>query len=186
MHYLFGMHGCGFKMKEAESWFSRANTAAEEELPRNERAFGIAIVVFCLLMIIYFISHQTWATGFFTSKFGAMEMLFFYGFWFFWITTASLEAILSQRLLSRIVDTFGGLIFATISIGILLSIFPFEFGHLSDILPESIRFLIQWISNDIARVIMVILVFLHLAAAIYCPFAYKFVEKKHFKRKKTY
>jgi hypothetical protein len=124
------------------------------------------------------------STGFFTKEFRALEMLFFYGFWIFWISTASLEAIFNQRLLSRIDDTFGGLIFATISIALLLVLFPFEFSNFSDALPESIRFLVQWISNDIARGIMVLLAIAHLAAAIYSPFAYKFVDKKRFKRKK--
>jgi hypothetical protein len=172
-------------MKETETWFSRAKAAAEEILPQNERVFGIAIIVFCILMIIFFITHQMNSTGFFTSKFGALEMLLFYGFWFFWITTASLEAILNQRLLSRIVDTLGGLIFATISIAILLVLFPYDFTHLPEALPESIKFLISWISNDIARIIMVILIIAHLAAAIYSPFAYKFADKNRFIRKKT-
>ena len=179
------MHGRGFKMKETESWFSRAKTEAEKNLPSNERVFGIAIVVFCVMMIIFFGAHQTQSTGFFTFKFGSFEMLLFYGFWIFWITTAGLEAILSQRLLSRIVDTFGGLIFATISIALLLVLFPFEFTHLADVLPESIRFLVQWISNDIARVILVLIIIAHLDAAIYSPFAYKFVDKSRFKHKIT-
>jgi hypothetical protein len=178
------MHGCGFKMNKTQSWFDRAKVAAEEPLPRNERVFGICIVIFCVLMIIFFINHQMNSTGFFTSEFRALETLFFYGFWIFWISTASLESIFNQRLLSRIDDTFGGIIFAVISLIILLILFPFEFSHFSDALPESLRFLVQWISNDIARVIMVLLAIAHLAAAIYSPFAYKFIDKKRFKRKK--
>ena len=170
-------------MKEIENWYSRAKVDAKKDLPLNERIVGIAIVVFCVVMILFFLSHQIDSTGFFTLKFGAFEMLLFYGFWIFWITTAGLEAILSQRLLSRIVDTFGGLIFAIISIATLLVIFPYDFTHLADVLPESIRFLVSWISNDVARVIMVILAILHLAAAFYSPFAYKFVDKKRLKRK---
>jgi hypothetical protein len=170
-------------LNNSGNWFSRAKREAEKKLPLNERVFGIAIVIFCIIMIIFFITHQMNSTGFFTSEFGTLETLFFYGFWIFWITTASLEAIFSQRLLSRIVDTFGGLIFATISLALLLFIFPFEFTHLSDVVPNFIRFLIEWISNDIARVIMMLLVIAHLAAAVYSPFAYKFVDKKRFKRK---
>ncbi len=185
MHCLSGMHGYGFNMKETESWFERAKKEAKKSLPRNERVFGIGIVIFCILMIFFFWTHQTQSTGFFTSKFGSLEMVLFYGFWLFWISTASLEAIFSQRLLSRIDDTFGGLIFTTISIALLLILFPFEFSHLSDVLPESIRFLVQWISNEIALVIMFLLVIAHLAAAIYSPFAYKFVDKKLFKREKN-
>ena len=165
------------KMNEIKNWFSRAKTEAEKPLPRNERVVGIAIVVFCILMILFFVTHQIQTTGFFTENFGPLEMLLFYGFWIFWITTASLEALLSQRLLSRIVDTFGGLIFATISEAILLLLFPFEFTYLAEVLPASIRFLVQWISNDIARVIIILVIIAHLAAAIYSPFAYKFIDK---------
>jgi hypothetical protein len=136
-------------------------------------------------MIFFFLAHQTQSTGFFTSKFSSLEMLFFYGFWIFWISTADFESILSQRLLSRIDDTFGGLIFATISLAFLLIIFPFEFANFANVLPESIKFLVGWISNDIARIIIAILMILHLVAAIYSPFAYRFIDKNRFKRKKA-
>ena len=171
-------------MKETDNWFNRGKVAAEEKLPLNERVFGIFIVIFSVLMIIFFWGHQTQSTGFFTSKFGTIEIFMLYGFWIFWITTASLESIFNQRLLSRIVDTFGGVIFAAISIVWNLVVFPFDFANFSNVLPEFIRFLVQWISNDIAWVIMIMLMILHLLAAFYCPFGYKFVDKKLFKRKK--
>ena len=112
MLLLFGMHGFGCEMKESLDWFERAKKAAEEPLPNNERVFGIGIVLFSILMIFFFRNHQMNSTGFFTLEFRILEMLFFYGFWIFWITTASLESIFNQRLLSRIFDTFGGIIFA--------------------------------------------------------------------------
>ena len=168
-----------------KNWFFRAKKDAEKPLPINERIFGIGIVVFSILIIIFFGIHQTESTGFFTSKFGGLEMFLFYGFWVFWITTATLESILSKRLLSRIVDTFGGIIFCVISLSVLLFLFPFEFTHFADVLPVSVRFIVQWISNDIAKVIMALLIIAHLAAAIYSPFAYKFADKKYLKRKKS-
>jgi len=85
---------------------------------------------------------------------------------------------------SRILDTFGGLIFAILGLFLLLFLFPFDFTYIADALPSFLRFLVKWISNDIARVIMVILIILHLAAAIYSPFAYKFIDKKLFNHKK--
>jgi hypothetical protein len=59
--------------------------------------------------------------------------------------------------------------------------FPFEFAEFADVLPESLRFLVQWISNDIARVLMVLAIIVHLAGAVYSPIAYKFVGKKRSK-----
>jgi hypothetical protein len=171
-------------MKEVETWLARAKAEADKGIPRHERVVGIAIVMFSILMILYFGSHQMQSTGFFTSKFGTLEMLMLYGFWIFWVTTAGLEGVLGRRLLSRLFDVFGGIIFATIAIVFLLVVFPFEFAYFAEVLPESIRFLVQWISNDIARVIMVLLMIVHLGAVFYSPIGYKFVDKKRFKRKK--
>lgn len=37
-----------------------------------------------------------------------------------------------------------------------LSTFPFDFSHLADALPASLRFLVSWIGDGIAKVVMVI------------------------------
>ena len=141
------------------------------------------LVIFSGLMIIFFGYHQMQETGFFTLKFGMLEMFLFYGFWVFWITTAILEAFLSQRLLSRMFDTFGGIFFAAFSLGWHAVVFPFDFTYFVDVIPGSLRFLVGWISNDIARMVIVILCILHLIAAVDSPHAYKVVEIKYFRRK---
>jgi hypothetical protein len=38
----------------------------------------------------------------------------------------------------------------------LLAVFLFNFAHLADVLPESLRFLLGWITNDIAWVLFVL------------------------------
>ena len=171
-------------MKEIESWFSRGKAEAEKGIPRRDRVVSIAIFVFSVLMVLYFVAHQMRSTGFFTATFGTLEMLMLYGFWVFWIVSAGSEGVLGLRLLSRIVDAFGGAIFAAVCIAWLLVVFPFEFAYLANVLPDSLRFLVQWISNDIARVLMVVGIIAHLGAAIYCPIAYKFVGKKRSKSEK--
>ena len=166
-----------------ESWYSRGKAIADKGIPNNERVVGIGLVVISILMILYFIAHQMWSTGFFTTTFGTIEILMLYGSLIFWIITAGLEGVLGQRLLSRLFDTFGGLIFATIATAWLFVVFPFEFAYFADVLPDFLRFLVQWISNDIARVIMVLGTIGYLAAAVYAPIAYGFFGKKHSKPK---
>jgi hypothetical protein len=102
----------------------------------------------------------------------------FYGSLVFWIITASLEGIFGQRLLSRLFDTFGGIIFVTVATAWLLVVFPFEFAYLADVLPESLRFTLRWISNDVARVVLVLVIILYLGAAVYAPIGYGFIGKK--------
>ena len=172
-------------MKANENWFSRGKAEAEKGIPYGERVVGIAIVVFSILLMLYFVAHQRRSTGFFTATFGTPEMIMLYGVLIAGIISAGLEGVFGLRLHSRLFDAFGGLIFATICIAWLLVVFPFEFSYFADVLPESLRFLVQWISNNIARVLMVMGIIVHLAAAVYTPRAYKFVGKKRSKREKV-
>jgi hypothetical protein len=150
-----------------KSWFSRR---VEEELevaiPNNERVTAIAIVVFGVLMVLYFVAHQMWSTGFFTATFGTLEMLLLYGTLICW-TISSALLLIDRKHLSRDLDSFGGLIFATVANTWLFMVFPFELAYFADALPDFLRFLVQWISNDIARVLMVLGIIMHLVLAVY-------------------
>ena len=171
------------KSESNENWFSRAKAEADKGVPPNERVVGVAIVVVSILMMLYFAAHQVWSTGFFTTAFGALEVIMLYGNLTAWTVTGFLEGVLGQRLLSRLFDVFGGIIFITVSLAWLLVVFPFDFAYFADVLPDFLRFLVQWISNDIARGIMVIGVIVFTVVAVYSPIAYKFVSKERFKRK---
>jgi hypothetical protein len=130
--------------------------------------------------VLYFVAHQTWSTGFFTPKFGTLEMIMLYGSLIVWIVIAALEGV-GQRFLSRLFDVFGGLIFAAVGIAWLFVVFPFEFAYFADVLPDFFRFLLQWISNDIARVLMVLGIIVTLVLAVTAPITYKFVRIKRSK-----
>ena len=171
-------------MKANESWLSRGKREAEKGIPFSERFVGISIVVFSVLMISYLTAHQVWSTGFFTEKFGALEMFMLYGVLILGIISAGLEGVFGLRLYSRLFDVFGGLILAAVCTVWLLVVFPFEFAYFADVSPDSLSFLVQWISNDIARVLMVLAIIVFLGAAVYCPIAYGFVSKKRSKREK--
>ena len=45
-------------MKANENWFSRGKAEADKGIPYGERVVGIAIVVVCVLMVLYFVAHQ--------------------------------------------------------------------------------------------------------------------------------
>ena len=88
-------------MKANESWFSRGKAEAEKGIPFSERVVGIAIVVFSVLMVLYFVAHQRRSTGFFTAAFGTIgdaHALWFadFGDYFSWIG----RGIWSQTLFS--------------------------------------------------------------------------------------
>ena len=171
------------KTEPAENWFSRGKADADKGIPKNERIAGIGFFFAgSVLMILYLAAHQIGSTGFFTSAFGSAEMIMLYGSLISWIITSGLEGLLGQRLLSRLFDTFGGIIFIALASAWLLVVFPFDFIYFADVLPDFLRFLVQWITNDIARVLMVLYTIAMVVAAIYAPIGYKFITIKRFNR----
>jgi hypothetical protein len=155
------------KMKVIKSWFSRqVEQELEENYELNELGGSIVIAAFTVLSGLYFLAHQTQSTGFFTTKFGMLEILMLYGFLGFWFVTSASYSI-GRINLSRNVDAFGGCIFAAVCIFWLYMAFPFDFAYFADMTPDFLKFLVQWISNDIARVLMVLGFVVHVIFAVY-------------------
>ncbi len=162
-----------------ENWLSRGKAEADKGIPKNERIVGIGFFFTCsVLMILYLAAHQIWSTGFFTSKFGTTEMIMLYGSWISWTITSGLEGLLGKRLFSRLFDAFGGIIFIAVATAWLVVVFPFDFTYFADVLPGFLRFLVQWISNDIARILLGLYAIVMGIAAVYAPIAYKFIRIK--------
>jgi ribosomal protein S18 acetylase RimI-like enzyme len=132
--------------------------------PHEDRGLSIATVVAGVLIGSYFVAHQAHATGFFTSTFGTPEMLLLYGTLLYMVVASAL-IVVGQKNLSRDLD-LGGLFFATVALAWLLVVFPFDLVHLADMLPDPLRFLVQWISDDIARVLIALGVIVHLGLAV--------------------
>ena len=162
-----------------ETWFSRGKREAEKDIPRADHVTGILLFIVSSFFLSYYITHQVRSTGFFTSSFETAEMILLYGSLVFWIMTSSLDSIFNRRLLSRLLDSCGGLIFSGISFAWLFFTFPFEFAYFTSVLPESLRFLLEWISNNVARILLGVGFLIHLVAAIYSPIAYKFIVIRH-------
>ena len=133
--------------------------------------------------MLYFVAHQTGSTGFFTSRFNTLELLLFYGCPIVErILFPALSGLFGRKNLARLFDVFG-LVFIAIAFTWLFVVFPFDFAHLADVLPSFLRFLVQWISNDIARVLMVLGIIVALVLAIYYAILYVLVRKELSRRK---
>ncbi len=150
--------------------------------PHQDRGLSIGIVIYCVLIGLYFVFHQTGSTGFFTESFGIFQAFLFYGILVYWIVTSGL-IIVGLRQPSRDLDTYGGLLFATIAFAWLFVVFPFDFAYFADVLPDSLSFLVQWISNGVARVLMVLLFIMHLFFTFYATILSVAVYKARARRK---
>jgi hypothetical protein len=165
--------------KASKNWFTRrAEAEAKKDIiPFSERVGNIVGVVIGLLFVLFFAAHQTGSTGFFTSKFDTLEALLFYGSIMFGIVSTALRGLFGRKNLARLVDIFGAIL-AAVAITWLFVVFPFDFAYLADVLPSFLRFLLQWISNDIAKVLMVLGIIVTLVMAIYTAIFYVLVRKE--------
>jgi len=143
----------------------------------SERVGNAVAVVVNILVILYFVAHQTWSTGFFTSKFGTLEAFLFYGVLIYQIVPTTLKALFGRKNLARLFDMIGSVLF-TVVLAWLFVVFPFDFAYFADVLPDFLRFLLQWISNDIARVLMVLGLIVAPVMALYQGISYMFVRRE--------
>jgi hypothetical protein len=153
-------------MTKIQAWFSnRVKEEVEDANPDEDRGLSFGLIAFSVLFGLYMVIHQASSTGFFTETFGTWEMILLYGFSVYWFTTSAL-IVLRFKKASRYLDSFGGLIFVTFGIAWLFVVFPFEFTYFTDASPSFLRFPVQWISDGVARVIMVLAFIAHLGFAI--------------------
>ena len=165
--------------KETKNWFARrAKAEAKKDIiPSSERFGNIVGLVVILLIGLYFVAHQMGSTGFFTSKFDTLTMILFYGSLMFGIVSNVVKGLFGRKNLARPVDVFEFL-FATVATSWLFVVFPFEFAYFADVLPDFLRFLVQWISNDIVGVLMVIGIIVAPIVAAYTAIMYMLVRRE--------
>ena len=168
--------------KTTNNWFARRAEAEvkakKDTFPSSERIGSIVGFVIVFLVMLYFVAHQIGSTGFFSSKFSTLEMLLFYGAQLFGIVCTVLGPVrVRHRNLIRLGDMFYNI---TVAIAViwLFVVFPFDFAHLADVLPSFLRFLLQWVSNDIARVLMMLGMIVAPIFAIYFGTLYVFVRRE--------
>ena len=167
------------EMGATKSWFARhaEAEAKKDRLSLSDRAGNVVGVVAMLVLLWFFIAHQTSATGFFTSKFGQTEALLFYAPPLLFLITTAAKAAVGRKNVLRPLDV-AGIVLSFVALVWVFAVFPFDFSHLADVLPGFLRFLLQWISNDFARGVMALAMIAIPVAAVYTSALYVFVRRE--------
>ena len=166
------------KEKEKNCFLRHTEAEAKKDiLPYSDRVGNLAAIVVIVLVTSYFVAHQMWTTGFFTSKFGSLEMILFYGVLIYQLVPTTLKALFGRKNNARFFEIFGS-VFGTVALAWFLVVFPFDFTYFADVLPSFLRFLLQWISNDIARVLMMLGLIVAPIMAVYTAVLYVFVRRE--------
>lgn len=165
--------------KTNENWFIKhAEAEAKKDvIPFSERIGNIIGIVVTILVVLFFAFHQMQSTGFFTSSFGTTEMLLFYLSIMAGMVTAIVRALFGRKNPARLFDMLGACIFA-VTIAWLYITFPFDFTHFADVLPDFLKFLLQWISNDIAKILMLVGMVVAPVMIIYNAIMYVLVRRE--------
>jgi hypothetical protein len=136
--------------------FSRAEKeAARDHIRVSDRAGEIVAVMAIAFVSLFFYVHQIWSTGFFDSRFGQKESMLLYGSILGGMAGPISRIITGQRNVSRVPELVASVLWIAGSAW-LLYVFPFNFDHITDVLPNYLQFLLNWITNDIARILFIL------------------------------
>lgn len=124
-------------------------------LTAGQRIGAILGVIGMLLLLGFFVLHQTGQTGFFNEKFGTLEMLLLYVPIGLSILNFGVQVVTGRQHPARPFEAASGLLLGLAAIWFLIH-FPFEFSRLGDVLPQGLRFLLGWVTNDLGKIPLVI------------------------------
>lgn len=121
----------------------------------GQRVGELLVVIAVLLMAGFFILHQSRDTGFFTARFGTLEKFLLYGPILFRISFSLVKVLTGRHNPARPFEAATGLLLAVAAVWFLI-VFPFDFGHLADVLPRGLRFAVAWVSNGIGKIVLIL------------------------------
>ena len=166
--------------KATKNWYARH---AEAEAKKDILSFskrvgeGVGAGILVILFYVFYVVPQTSSTGFFTSKFGPVETFLVWVPTLLAVVTTVAKVVVGRKNMLRPFETFQMGLGAVGGVWLFV-VFPFDFSHLADVLPDFLRFLLLWISNDVAKVLMAIGIIAFSAAAVYTATLYVFVRRE--------
>ena len=142
--------------------------ANKDVLSMPERIGQIVGAVAICIFLVFFIVHQTRSTGFFTSDFGGLEAALFYSSGAFGLVPTFVRLFTGRKNPARFFDGIGSAL-GFVVVLYLLAVFPFDFAFIAEPLPGGIQFLLDWISNGLAKIVMALAV---VVTAIVTPYTF--------------
>jgi hypothetical protein len=143
------------QQRRSSKWVEKQ--ALKDNMKNSERGGELVGVIVIGLITLFFYVHQTEATGFFTSSFGGTEALLLYGAILIGMAGPMARFLTGKRNKSRPTELIASVFWIVASAWFLMMVvFPFNFAHFADIVPDFLAFLVSWITNDIARVLIAI------------------------------
>ena len=165
--------------EKEDNWLTKQakKEAKTDVMSTSQRTGQIATAIGPLIGLLFFAAHQMWSTGFFTSKFDSLEALLFYSLIIIGILNAIIRGIIGRKNTLRPFE-IGWITYMIIAFIYLLAVFPFDFSHLADVLPSILQFLLAWISNEIAKALVIIAIIGTAFFTIYDALLYVYLRRE--------
>ena len=137
----------------------------QDALKPSERVGELFAVQMLLLMLGFLVYHLVADTGFYTDEFGLFEKLCLFGPIVAAMYAPLTRLILGRRNPARPLEASADLLQALGSLWLLM-VFPFDYSHLPDALPGFLRFTLSWVTDDIARIVFILMIAVGMISAI--------------------
>ena len=154
---LAGVSGWGWTVRpEAPAHRAFTERRVDRDVVTVSERFGELVGVFIsFLVLLFFIENQVRGTGFFTSAFGPTEQFLFYGAWVVDAVVSLTRAAYGRRNATRPLIAMGAFVWMFAAFW-LLTVFPFNFAHLPDLLPHSIQFVLFWVNDQVGALVILL------------------------------
>jgi hypothetical protein len=129
--------------------------AEKDKLKDAERASQLVSWIFTAIAAWFLLAHWTEDTGFYTSEFDQLDALVLFGPLLFGLLPPVVRTLRGRKNIARPWDIASTMLFV-LSSAYFLCQFHFDMTFFAVPLPEGMRFLIDWVTEDIAKVVLVI------------------------------
>ncbi len=143
-----------------------------ETLSPPQRVAEVVFAVCMLLLAGFLVRHQTMNTGFFTAGFGTLEMICLYVPLLLGIIPLVVRAWTGQRNLARPFEAASSLLLGIGSLWLVV-VFPLNYVHLADALPNALRFMLAWVTDGIGRAVLILQVIIGPVSALLTILKYR-------------
>jgi hypothetical protein len=156
--------------------------ASRERLGLGERLGNIIALFFILLVFVILIDIQMSDAGFFTTEFGPLEELVFFGAFLYGVFPCLIKLFTGSRNLGRLTDVIGSIIFVLAGTYLLL-VYPFDFTALPEYLFGAASEAFSWLSNELVMTLWGLAIVISAISAVYNGILFAGVRRELVKRR---
>jgi len=137
------------------TWKKEADT---DRLKDSDRLSQLAGFIGPLIIVIYLVLLWTGDTGFYTSEFSGLDAVVLFVPIIVGMAPSLIRLIGGRKNLSRPFDVLGTMLFVLSAVYFLCN-FHFDMAYFPEPLPGSLRFLVDWLDEGWARLILLVGIF---------------------------